>query len=102
MGGSATATFFTRHRPLTVDIGSDEAGIDRKAFAANQTFGHAARNRHLEQLAKKVEMQFAHLKLDGLRLRGPNGAKDEFHLAAAAQNLRKMATIIPMPSREAA
>src|SRR5690606_9011146 len=48
---------------------------------------------------KKVEMLFAHLKrilkLDRLRLRGPNGAKDEFHLAAAAQNLRKMAKMIP-------
>jgi hypothetical protein len=51
---------------------------------------------------KKVEMLFAHLKrilkLDRLRLRGPNGAKDEFHLAAAAQNLRKMAKVIPMAS----
>jgi len=50
---------------------------------------------------KKVEMLFAHLKrimkLDRLRLRGPNGAKDEFHLAATAQNLRKMAKLIPMP-----
>ena len=50
---------------------------------------------------KKVEMLFAHLKrilkLDRLRLRGPNGAKDEFLLAAIAQNLRKMAKIIPMP-----
>ena len=50
---------------------------------------------------KKVEMLFAHLKrilkLDRLRLRGPNGAKDEFILAATAQNLRKMAKIIPMP-----
>ena len=50
---------------------------------------------------KKVEMLFAHLKrilkLDRLRLRGPNGAKDEFLLAATAQNLRKMAKIIPMP-----
>ncbi|CAA9479292.1 MAG: Mobile element protein [uncultured Sphingomonadaceae bacterium] len=48
---------------------------------------------------KKVEMLFAHLKrilkLDRLRLRGPNGAKDEFHLAAAAQNLRKLAKLIP-------
>lgn len=46
---------------------------------------------------KKVEMLFAHLKrimrLDRLRLRGPNGARDEFHLAAAAQNLRKLAKI---------
>ena len=50
---------------------------------------------------KKVEMLFAHLKrilkLDRLRLRGPCGARDEFHLAAAAQNLRKMAKLIPMP-----
>ena len=42
-------------------------------------------------------MLFAHLKrimrLDRLRLRGPNGARDEFHLAAAAQNLRKLAKI---------
>ena len=49
---------------------------------------------------KKVEMLFAHLKrilkLDRLRLRGPNGAKDEFLLAATAQNLRKMAKMIPM------
>ena len=49
---------------------------------------------------KKVEMLFAHLKrilkLDRLRLRGPNGAKDEFLLAATAQNLRKMARMIPM------
>lgn len=44
---------------------------------------------------KKVEMLFAHLKrilkLDRLRLRGINGAHDEFLLAAAAQNLRRMA-----------
>lgn len=50
---------------------------------------------------KKVEMLFGHLKrilkLDRLRLRGPNGAKDEFHLAAAAQNLRKLARIRPVP-----
>jgi transposase len=50
---------------------------------------------------KKVEMLFAHLKrilkLDRLRLRGPNGARDEFHLAATAQNLRKLAKLIPTP-----
>jgi transposase len=49
---------------------------------------------------KKVEMLFAHLKrilrLDRLRLRGPCGARDEFHLAAAVQNLRKLAKTIPM------
>jgi transposase len=50
---------------------------------------------------KKVEMLFAHLKrilrLDRLRLRGPCGAQDEFLLAATAQNLRKMAKLIPIP-----
>ena len=50
---------------------------------------------------KKVEMLFAHLKrilrLDRLRLRGPCGARDEFLLAAIAQNLRKLAKLIPMP-----
>ena len=44
---------------------------------------------------KKVEMLFAHLKrilrLDRLRLRGLKGARDEFLLAATAQNLRRMA-----------
>lgn len=48
---------------------------------------------------KKVEMLFAHLKrilkLDRLRLRGPMGARDEFLLAATAQNLRKLAKLIP-------
>ena len=42
-------------------------------------------------------MLFAHLKrilkLNRLRLRGPCGAKDEFLLAAVAQNLRKLAKI---------
>jgi hypothetical protein len=54
------------------------------------------------KLRKKVEMLFAHLKrilgLGRLRLRGPCGAKDEFHLAATAQNLRKLAKLIqPAP-----
>jgi len=51
---------------------------------------------------KKVEMLFAHLKrilrLDRLRLRGPCGARDEFLLAATAQNLRKLAKLVPIPS----
>ena len=53
---------------------------------------------------KKVEMLFAHLKrilkLDRLRLRGPSGAHDEFTLAAAAQNLRKLAKLL-VPSNPA-
>lgn len=55
---------------------------------------------------KKVEMLFAHLKrilkLDRLRLRGPNGARDEFHLAATAQNLRKLAKLIRQTAPAAA
>jgi len=55
---------------------------------------------------KKVEMLFAHLKrilrLDRLRLRGPCGVRDEFHLAATAQNLRKLAKLIPMPQPQIA
>jgi hypothetical protein len=50
---------------------------------------------------KKIEMLFAHLKrilkLDRLRLRGPTGAQDEFTLAAAAQNLRKLAKLSVHP-----
>ena len=48
-------------------------------------------------------MLFAHLKrilrLGRLRLRGPSGAKDEFLLAATAQNLRKLAKLIPFRRR---
>jgi transposase len=48
---------------------------------------------------KKVEMLFAHLKrilrLDRLRLRGLSGASDEFTLAALAQNLRRLAKLLP-------
>lgn len=47
-------------------------------------------------------MLFAHLKrilrLDRLRPRGPCRTRDEFHLAAAAQNLRKLAKSIPLPN----
>lgn len=50
---------------------------------------------------KKIEMLCAHLKrilrLDRLRLRGPCGARDEFLLAATAENLRKLAKLIPFP-----
>jgi transposase len=73
--------------------------IARRIAASSQ--GRVSR-----RLRKKVEMLFAHLKrilrLDRLRLRGPNGARDEFILAATAQNLRKLAKLSPMPSPAAA
>ena len=50
------------------------------------------------RLLKKVEMRFAHLKRNlnfrRLRLRGLTGANDENLLAAAAQNLRKLAQVV--------
>ena len=42
------------------------------------------------------------LKLDRLRPRGPTGAHDEFLLAATAQNLRKLAKLVPTPNLKAA
>jgi uncharacterized protein with von Willebrand factor type A (vWA) domain len=59
------------------------------------------KGRASRRLRKKIEMLFAHLKrilkLDRLRLRGPNGARDEFLLSATAQNIRKLAKLVPMP-----
>ena len=75
-----------------------EAARDKaRAIAKTEAYAVSRRER------KKVEMLFAHLKrilrLDRLRLRGPSGAKDEFLLAATAQNLRKLAKLIPLPRR---
>lgn len=48
---------------------------------------------------KKVEMLFAHLKrhlgIKRLRLRGLKGANEEFLLAATAQNLKRLAKMVP-------
>ena len=50
---------------------------------------------------KKVEMRFAHLKVhhrfERMRLRGLTGARDEFHLAAIAQNLKTLANHLWRP-----
>jgi hypothetical protein len=57
---------------------------------------------------KKIEMRFAHLKthhrFERMRLRGLSGARDEFHLAAIAQNLKTLANHIwrPLPDRQVA
>ena len=55
---------------------------------------------------KKVEMRFAHLKVqhgfERMRLRGLTGARDEFHLAAIVQNLKTMALrLLGPPTRGA-
>ena len=74
-----------------------EAARDKaRAIAKTEAYAVSCRER------KKVEMLFAHLKrilrLGRLRLRGPNGAKDEFLLAATTQNRRKLAKLIPLPT----
>ena len=50
---------------------------------------------------KKVEILFAYLKrnmgFERLRLRGLSGARDEFLLAATAQNLRRLAKLAAIP-----
>jgi hypothetical protein len=74
-----------------------EAPRDKaRAIAKTEAYAVSCRER------KKVEMLFAHLKrilrLDRLRLRGPTGAKDEFLFVATAQNLKKMAKLIPLPA----
>jgi hypothetical protein len=70
--------------------------------AANSQVG----GRRSRRLRKKVEMLFAHLKrilkLDRLRLRGPTGAHNKFLLAATAQNLRKLAKLVPLLNLKAA
>ena len=73
-----------------------EAARDKaRAIAKTEAYAISCRER------KMVEMLFAHLKrilrLGRLRLRGPSGAKNEFLLAATAQNLRKLAKLIPSP-----
>lgn len=80
-----------RNIPRSIHEGSRQMARD---ITASEEYGLSAR------LRKKVEMLFAHLKrilgLGRLRLRGPCGARDEFHLAATAQNLRKLAKLVPV------
>jgi hypothetical protein len=80
--------------------------IHERARDIARTIAKSWEGRISRRLRKKVEMLFAHLKrilkLDRLRLRGPNGARDEFVLAATAQNLRKLAKLIPIPNHELA
>jgi transposase len=75
-------------RKIARSVHEDARDVGR-AIAKTPEYAQSKRQR------KKVEMLFAHLKrilkLDRLRLRGLSGARDEFLLAATAQNLRRMA-----------
>jgi len=71
----------------------EDARDAARALVDTEAFERSCRDR------KRVEMLFAHLKrilrLGRLRLRGPRGAQDEFTLAATAQNLRRLAKLMP-------
>lgn len=78
-------------RKVTRDLDEDVRDQVR-ALANTEAFQQSRRER------KKIEMRFAHmkriLKLDRLRLRGLNGARDEVLLTAIAQNLRRLARLL--------
>jgi transposase len=81
-------------RKVPRDVNEESRDVAR-TLAKTEAFAQTRRDR------KKVEMLFAHLKrilrLDRLRLRGPNGAQFEFTLAAIAQNLRRLAKLLARP-----
>ena len=83
-------------RKIPRDLNENARDVAR-ALASTPEYEAACRRR------KKVEMLFAHLKrilrVGRLRLRGPCGAKDEFLLAATAQNLRRLARLRPASAR---
>ena len=80
----------TPTRKIARSVHEEARDVARRINASDQ-YRRSRRER------KKVEMLFAHLKrilrLDRLRLRGLTGALDEFTLAAAAQNLRRLAKL---------
>lgn len=80
----------TPMRKIARSIHEDARDVARRIGATVQY----QRSRHER---KKVEVLFAHLKrilkIDRLRLRGLTGSADEFTLAAAVQNLRRLAML---------
>jgi Transposase DDE domain len=74
-------------RKIPRDV-NEQARDFARSLAGTEAFDQSRRQR------KKVEMRFAHLKthhhFERMRLRGLSGARDEFHLAAIAQNLKTL------------
>lgn len=73
--------------------------IYESAREVARRIGATVQYRRSRRERKKVEILFAHLKrilrLNRLRLRGLSGATDEFTLAAAVQNLRRLCKLLP-------
>jgi len=88
-------------RKIARDI-NEEARDYARSLTGTPEFERSSNER------KKVEMRFAHLKVqhrfDRMRLRGLCGARDEFHLAAIVQNLKTLANRLwrPPPNMAAA
>jgi transposase len=81
-------------RRLSRDV--NEAARDHvRSLIGTDAYRQSARER------KKIETRFGDIKwnlgLTRLRLRGLTGARDEFHLAATVQNLRRLAKHIIRP-----
>lgn len=85
----------TLQLPTCGNVASEGTDVLKEPGALRRTLGYLPQKRlcDVPRQRKKVGMLFAHLKRllnpDRLRLRGPNGVKDEFLLAGTAQNLRK-------------
>ncbi len=73
--------------------------MDEEARQTVRDLRHTWQYDESRRRRKKVEMLFAHLKrhlgLRRLRLRGIKGATEEFLLAATAQNLKRLAKMVP-------
>lgn len=73
--------------------------MDEEARQTVRDLRHTAAYEVSRRRRKKVEMLFAHLKrhlgFRRLRLRGLKGANEEFLLAATAQNLKRLAKMVP-------
>jgi len=81
----------TPQRKIPRDV-NEHARDFARSLAETEPFDRSRRER------KKVEMRFAHLKthhrFERMRLRGLSGARDEFHLAAIVQNLKRLASLL--------
>jgi N-acetyl-gamma-glutamylphosphate reductase len=84
----------TRGTKRTVSVPFNDA-VRQEVIARQNTEAF----RHSRRLRKKVEMLFAHMKqhfrFTRLKLRGLDGAAEEFLLVATVQNLRRLIRLRP-------
>ena len=82
------------HRRIPRDV-NEEARDHARALMGTETYNRSARDR------KKIERLFGEAKrnlaMTRLRLRGLTGARDEFLLLAAVQNLKRLVRRISIP-----